>query len=374
MSKALPEVVANILTLEGGITVHSDEGTLEYLLPSAISERLRVPEYGKIVFSYDSSGDAIIPGHYNSELFRSLEKLLWEKGKISSAVCVPVTPSVEKMARVVSSSIGFSNATFRHGMIKQGIIPYALFLSKYMALSDDKKEGLCAVLINRLNLSSVFLSEDMLSRVIDSLEPFQGNAAGNNEITPQIIQSAYSASALMIKEELKDFTKSLERRLNRDMARVNEYYGALKQETKKIMENAQRDFDQDKIKKLSDKLEAIETEQKWKVRDISSKYVLRIDIEPFLIIAIKTQSALFGIDIKRRDKTRAFILTYNSFFKRLDPLPCEACFCPRDYYYVCDEHLHIVCGECFKPCFACGKKYCAACCKNTCPKCNAKQY
>lgn len=372
MNKTLPEVISNILTLYGAIVSPADGGELDYLAPKEISEKLGIPEYGKIGFSQDLTGVETIPGYYVSELFRSIEKLFFAKTKFSAAAAPPFIPNEEKLLKVVPSAISFSNATFRIQSIKQGKIPYVLVFFKYQALSDDKKEGLCAVLVNILTASTIPINEDTLYYIMNNMEDFEADAACIQAAATGIIRPAYLAASSVVKEKLKDFTKSLERRLNRDIKRVYEYYGTLKKETEKYMEKIERKIDNDEIKKARDKLIAIEAEQKWKIQDLVSKYVLKISLEPLLMIHIETQSTILGIDIKRRDAVRAFPLAYNSFLKRLDPLPCEACFYPQGAYYVCDEHLHLVCARCFKVCAYCGKKYCAACFKGGCPKCGKR--
>ncbi len=372
MNKALPEALSDILTFYGALVSQKEEGYLEYVAPREISKKLRIPEYGRIGFESGSSDVGIIPGYYDSELFQSLKKVLLQERKMSVAAAGHFVPNTEKVIKTVSSSVGFFNATFRITTVEQGKIPYILVYFKYQALSDDTKEGLCPILINALTASTVLLSEDTAYNIIDTLKDAETAVSGNDETTVRILQSAYAASAVAIKEKLSDFTKSLERRLNRDIKRVYEYYGTLKKETRILIGKAGRNLKEDEMKRIAGKLEAIEAEQKWKIRDLVSKYVLKVDLEPVTCIRIETQSSIVGIDIKRRDQTRAFPLTYNTFLKRLDALPCEACFYPRSGYYVCDVCLHIICADCFKTCPDCGKRYCSACFTKGCPKCLKK--
>jgi len=371
MSKPLPEVIANILTSYGAIVSNADSETLEYIAPKELSEIFRVPEYGKIGFAQDSSNPEIIQGYYDSALFKSIKKFLLEKGKIGLSSAPAFTPNAKKLSQGLSAAIGFSNATFRMKTPEQGKIPYALIFFKYSALSDDKKEGLCAILINESNRSTTLLNENLTYNILNAVADVKTEDLPKNEMNEEIIQSAHCAATIAIKKNLKDFTKSLERRLNRDIKRVYAYYETLKTETKKLIKKAEKNPKEDAIKKLSDKLEAIDAEQRWKVKDLISKYILKIDIDLVSIIRIETQSTLFWIDIKRRNGIRSFALTYNSLLKRIDPLPCEACFYPQGYYYVCDTHLHIICADCFKICPHCGKKYCSVCFPKSCPKCKS---
>ncbi len=376
MNKTLPEILADILTLYGAIVSNGeDENGLEYLASKELAEQLRIPEYGKIGFSPDlpGGGGEIIPGHYDSELFRSLESFLGKKGKVCSVAVPPFFPNTEKTSRVIASSIGFSNATFRLQSTEQGRIPYILIVFKFVGLSDDKKEGLCAVMVNALTLSTRIINEDQAEEILRVLQDYKSEAVpGGPDIKMDILRAAHSAAAVAVEEKLNDFTKSLERRLNRDITRVYGYYETLKGETIKLIEKAGKNSDAEEIKKKSGKLDAIELEKKWKIKDLVSKYTLLIDIKPVCVTRIETRSTLFWININRRNETRPFPLTYNSLLKQLDTLPCEACFYPKGSYSVCDARLHIVSGDCFKACPQCQKKYCGACYRNGCPKCCAE--
>ena len=126
---------------------------------------------------------------------------------------------------------------------------------------------------------------------------------------------------------LKDFVRSLERRLNRDTRRVYEYYETLKKETELAIWEKARTHTEDKtikddaLERLRTKLDAIESERNWKMQDLISRYALSIQIEPVSAIWIETPVSLFLINIKRRLASRQFPVTYNPLIRHLDPLP-----------------------------------------------------
>ena len=177
---------------------------------------------------------------------------------------------------------------------------------------------------------------------------------------------------------LKDFVRSLERRLNRDTRRVYEYYETLKKETELAIWKKTRTHTEDKtikddaIERLRTKHDAIESERNWKIQDLISRYALSIQIEPVYAIRIETPVSLYLINIKRRLASRQFPVTYNPLTRHLDPLPCESCFHPKGACYICDDRLHIVCAGCFSTCPDCSKQYCHVC-NSACPKCRKAQ-
>ena len=399
MDKTLPEVITDILTHNNGIVEHKEDGNLEALTPPDVSKTLGIPELARLRFSYDETADEAIYASYDSDFFNSMAKLVTDKGKLSITRYNSSTPSAEKLSRTISEKIKFNNATFRLDKTEEKNISYLLCYFKYLALSDERQEGVMPILINEQNLSTASFKYDItgLNEATEELKDIE-----RCEIR-KVFQSAYSACTCMVKEKLKDFINSLEKRLNRDVRRVYEYYETLKDETKKTIKKkvltgesnnmkTPKEIEQlssesdnlikkqmqdrtargDGIGKLLSKLDAIEAEREWKVKDLIAKYALNIRIEPVSAIRIETQSILSWINIKRRLSSRLFPVCFNPVTRQIDALPCESCFTPQKSYYICDDKLHIICADCFTVCNNCKKQYCKAC-YNMCPKCRKKR-
>lgn len=371
MNKSLSEVISDILSYNGALVEETDDGCLEVLCPDSLSSTLGVNEHAILCFSYDKTERDVIYASYDSELFKAVAGLLRDKGEFSVASFKSSLPNTEKLLKVLHEKIALNNATFRLENTEIKDVSYLLCYFKYIAISDEKQEGIIQVLINELNLSTTPL-ENGVVELEDAAEELKDV---DRHDFKTVLQSSYSAGIGIAKERLKNFIKSLERRLNRDIRRVHEYYETLKNEAiiaikKKAISTEDRTIKGEEIDKLlKKKVNAIETECRWKVQDLITKYSLNIQIEPVSIIRIETQSPVFWINIKRRLATRSFPITYNPITRRLDSFPCESCFYPQGTYYICDDSLHIICGYCFKTCLHCGKQYCKACHKNICPKC-----
>jgi hypothetical protein len=410
MDRTLPEVIADILTYNDGIVEQEKNGVLDVITPPDVSNALSIPEFIRLRFSYDETSDETIYASYDSDFFTSVAKLLEGKGKLSIARHESSIPNVEKLSKTISEKIKFYNATSRLDKTETKNVSYLLCFFKYVALSDERQEGVISILINEQNLSTASFKHDIteLNEVAEELKDIE-----RYEIK-KVFLSAYSACTCMIKENLKDFINSLERRLNRDIKRVYEYYETLKEETKKAIKkkalaseagNLLRDIEvnntsepnnvqieekinqsiterdnliekqiQDRtingegVNKLFNKLDAIETERKWKVQDLVAKYALNIQIEPVSAIRIETQTILSLINIKRRLSSRLFPIYFNPIIRQIDALPCESCFRPQKPYYICDDKLHVICTNCFMICNNCKKQYCKVC-YDMCPKC-----
>lgn len=371
MTRPLPEVLADILTIEGALLERTTDGGLEFVAPPILSKILGIPEHGKLSFTYDAFDEIAISATYESEFFRSIDKLFSGRAKMATAIYSSQLPHIEKISKWVFEKIALSNATFRFQKVETRKIAYTLIFFKYVALSDEKREGIVSLLVNKQNLSTFALPVN-LATFLDELKEPEEILARSEEVS-KTLQAGFSAVSLMLREEFEPFIKSLERRLNRDIKRVFEYYEILKVEIQKAFEKKERGSSEDQNgegkKILAGKLDAIEGEKRHKIQDLVSKYALNVRIEPVSIIEIKTESLVYWMEIKRRLSSRAFPLAYNPLLKKVDSLPCESCFYPRGTYYICDEKLHILCAACFRKCPECGREYCPACHPKGCPRC-----
>jgi hypothetical protein len=382
MNKTLPDVIADVLTYHGAVVEKTAEDCLEVVVPPEIAPILNVSEYVRLSFPYGGTCEYAVSATFDSKFFGSLGKLFANVGKFASVHLEPSLPNIEKTARIVNERLVFQNAVFRPDRVEISDISYLLVCLKYTALSDEKHEGIVPVLINGLNLSTTPL-ESAFGQVLENLRELDSSADKEqyvenhirknpaltlgSEALAKTFHAACAAGIKIVLERQQEFIKSLNRRLNRDVKRVFEYYGALKGEIDRKREGVEGS--DGKTDALINKLNAIEAERKGKIQDLIAKYALNIRIEPLTAVAIETRGPLFWITIKRRLAARRFPVTYNTVVRGLDALPCESCFHPRGGYCVCDDKLHIVCSECFTPCPSCGRQYCKACHKDRCPKC-----
>lgn len=385
MTTTIPDFLANILEYRGSIIERMEDGALEAIVSKETSQIVNIPEHARFCFSYNAQRENSIYASYDSELFKSMISLLGDKGMFSRATFETIFPNVRKISKTIENKVFFNNAVFRMGEMETRKTSYLFIWFKYTALSDERHKGITSVLINQETLSTVN-PENGLDAIWVEIK--KSDKEMEISESPKIFQAAYAAAVGNIKIRLEDFVKSLERRLNREIQRVCEYYETLEEETmtaikRKITCDGQdmnaidrqikdRTVKVEGMDKFFLKLDAIEIERKWKVNDLLAKYSLSLKIDPVSAISIVTDVPVFWISLKRRLSSRDFPVMYNTLIRQLDPLPCESCFNPWHGYFVCDEKTHIVCGNCFNACAHCGKAYCRACHEKMCPKCKAK--
>ena len=107
LNKTLSQTLTGILTHYGMVLSQMDENTFEYLAPPDLAGALHLPEYGKLGVSYQTTGQDIVPALHDSELFKSIEKFLTDKGKIAKAVYPAVTVNPAKLSKIIFQTTDF---------------------------------------------------------------------------------------------------------------------------------------------------------------------------------------------------------------------------------------------------------------------------
>ncbi|MBU4338810.1 hypothetical protein KKB43_01415 [Patescibacteria group bacterium] len=346
-----------------GAIAEEKNGALEAVFPADLAKTLKTDEYSDIVFSPDEKNGELMS--FDSDLFKKLPKVFNEKGKFSAIKVPSPHIHIDKLKKRITDKIIFQNAVFSAGENEEKAISYLLAFFKFTAFSDERREGVMSILLNEFNLSSARFGLEQLDDLTEIFErPLKNTKKMDNE---KILNALCAAPKAIAREELEDFIQSANRRLNRDTKRIHEYYRTLIAETLQFIEK--KSLGQKEKANSLNKIQAIETELRWKTDDLITKYNIDIRIDPISFIRIETVAPIFWLTIKRRKLTRLFPLTYNPLLKNFDNLPCESCFNPGNIHWVCDDKAHIICDKCFKTCPKCAKNYCGACHKNRCPKC-----
>lgn len=366
----LPEFIAAILTSRGAMVEKAGEEDLDVIASMELVNLLGVPEYHRLSFAGENEGKNALSASYDSDYFRSLEGLFADSGRRSTVVLETPALRPERIAETLADHLPLVNAAFRLEGTEQRAISYFLIYFRFTALSDDRRDGMFSVLVNPLNASTAFLKdglEDLSGRIRPLAEEEEIDAAEMRKI----LGWGHKAGVGMVREILTDFIRSAERRLNRDVKRVYEYYETLREEIdRRARKKAARgegadipaeDVAAEELEALRRKREAVEAEREWKIRDLIAKYALGIKLDPLCIIRIQATAPVFLIHIKRRLASRSFSVTYNPLLKRIDALPCESCFHPTGAYTICDDKLHIVCGGCMAPASRSGRPHCPVC-------------
>jgi hypothetical protein len=246
---------------------------------------------------------------------------------------------------------------------------YLILLFRYTAFSDEERDGLLMLGVNLTNGAAI---EEPSANDL-----FRAAALPDNRqrVFPPVKELPRSWSndrfniwikrALpeRLNQHLAPFVRGLQRRLDRDLARIHDYYSDL------LRESVLRDQKRDGKASGRLRLEAIDREYRVKVEDLRQKYNVRVDVAVSQSLELIMPVQRFELLIKRRKARRQLQLDWNPLLRRLDLPPCESTFTMDAARMVCDDRLHVVSPAAHGPCANCHRAYCRACHPGKCPKC-----
>jgi len=266
--------------------------------------------------------------------------------------------------RDIERAIALQNAVLRSHRQEPATVPYLIVHCKYTALSDERREGMVSLAVDERTLNVV----EGLSELVPEL-PLTTELP--NDVHRADFEQAYAracgAAQSLIQDVLADFIKSTNRRLNRDVQRVTEYYGTIQREIeanirKKNLTPEGREREQSRIR-------ATEIELERKIGDLQAKYDLTVQVEVVGALRLFMPVMLVSLTVLRRKWTVPVELTWNPLLRELERSTCVGCFHPSRKIFICDEQRHAVCPECFTPCPGCQHPWCRACAPRGCPHC-----
>jgi hypothetical protein len=362
MPNQLIDTVAEILELSGAAVEKNGE-RLEALLPPDVSKTLQTSEQATLYFNPEhaqADGELVT---FQSDFVDRLFALLQTSGNYANLSLKDLylkqgaKGAAEQRFTVLNGLRRALDANARH-------LSYAQFNFKYTAVSDEKKEGLVTAVVNEHTLADASLIATQLNWV-ESVEQFH-----QTDFPQEPFEKVYAAACRVVEpiihQQLAEFHKSLNRRLQRDIHRLTEYYGSLTAEIRRKIER--RHLEGREREDEESRIRATEMEMERKITDQREKYALKIHVEPINVLRLFMPAMVVGFEIRFRKAARELPLVWNPLTKDFESVPCQSCSAGLYGFNVCEEKLHVICTDCFK-CAGCGRTVCHACHPRKCPKC-----
>jgi len=250
-------------------------------------------------------------------------------------------------------------------------------LFRVTAFSDEKRDGIVKLGFNLANGSALdAFVDDLLSHAIETAgmndAPPPSPAQLPPDWTPAQLKSRVArALPERIEAHLAPFLKGMQRRLDRDLRRVHDYFNDLRTESLLRLRKHPAAETENTRERL--RLEAIAREYGAKVADLQQKYALRVDVAWSQTLEVVMPVQRVEILIRRRKGERRITLDWNPLARKLDIPPCEYSYTQSPVRLACDDRLHLTCPAAQAPCADCAKAYCRACHPLQCPKCRRKE-
>ena len=219
---------------------------------------------------------------------------------------------------------------------------YLLLNCKYLAQSDEQKEGRFDLTVN-LDTGALVPGMNADFTGIDKEFRKTGTIDISENMQTRLNRLVQTYGKAAVDQETDAFKNSMNRRFVRDAKSLDDYYHALAQEMAASLEraNVSEALKTDRKEKIA----MIPEELAAKKKDLLNKYQIRITLYLAGAMMVKTPAVklLFTASVGRNRKTLSLI--YNPVTKRIDPLVCESCH-QSMYQVAFGNDLCTLCLEC----------------------------
>lgn len=341
--------VCRFLENRGAIIEKTTNG-FNVLLPDHLSKLLQTPEF--IQIEADPSSESIYSVNYGSLL---LEKTVNEACESPPLIACHLHFDYLKSQgfdKLIRNQFTFHGAVGKVESFAEVRAEYLLLTCRYLAQSDEQKEGLIKLIFNLETGARITDMEQNIGLAVSKFQSKEKSVTWGDGKIKKIIEWVECNIKEDLAEEIAAFQDSMNRRLHRDVASLEEYYSALEQEMKASLERP--GLSAQLIQERQEKIGLLPDELDRKTDDLLKKYSIRINIKLSGAMLIHTPAVkvLYRLSVGR--KQHRLSMTYNPANKFLDPQVCQSCGVSTFSVYFC-PHLHLLCPNCKEQCPVCKK-------------------
>jgi hypothetical protein len=339
--------VCRFLENRGAIVEKSTKG-FNVLLPNHLSKLLQTPEF--IQIDADPSSESAYSVNYGSAL---LEKIVNEVCELPPLIAIHLDFDYLKSQgfdKLIRNQFTFHGSVGKVESLAEVRTEYLLFTCKYLAQSDEQKEGLIKLIFNLETGARIADMEPNIGLAISEFQSEEKPVGWGDETIKKLIEWVERHIKEDLAEEIAPFRDSMNRRLRRDASSLEEYYSALKQEMTASLERP--GLSAQGIQERQEKIDQLPDELARKTDDLFKKYSIRINIKLCGAMLIHTPAVkvLYRASVGRKQQRLSMI--YNPANKCLDPLVCRSCGVSTFSVHFC-QSLHLLCPNCSAKCLVC---------------------
>jgi hypothetical protein len=225
--------------------------------------------------------------------------------------------------QLIGTDVRFSAGQVRITGRAEARTTYMVLVCHYLALSDERKEGLVQV---GLQESSGALVMDLVDRWQEAHPDFfpLGKVPAHFPVHLQdTVAAGMRHAQALAREELVPFLSSMQRRLQRDVSNTRDYYQALcgEMEASAGHPNLTEEQRRERLAKLAD----LPREMERKIEDLEEKYQVRVTVTGCAAYRLLVDVAQLLVELKLGKISRSLRLIWNPLTRHLDPLVCDGC-------------------------------------------------
>ena len=377
--ETLRDFVAELLESQGAAIETLEPDGLEVLAPAMLRNAMGWPELARLGFSAELPDQAMRIGLEGDWLDR-FGGLLGENGRWAERqVTLADTPTLGNPERLLDHAIELPNAVCRFHRVEATWTRCLILTFRYIALSDEKREGLVWL---AFNLGTGAVLDEVLTRLRAALADDDDWRVPEPEVVRRAAGSAWDSALLALRlrsllddrlrRELEPFLRAMHRRLDRDRTRIHAYHDDLRSASlKRLAALAGRDGEKADADRRRESLRvaAIEREDRAKLDDLRHNYALRVSAEWVQALELFVPVQRMEVVIRRRKGERLIQFDWHPSARLAEAPPCDWGLGLGRVRLVCDEKLHLTEPAGQAPCVACGKASCRACHPASCPRC-----
>lgn len=348
-------------------------GVYEVLLPDDLAARLGVDSYLRLSFGADGETDALRLSVNHPLVEAIAEETLQEAGH---ALVFINHVRLDKRGLFEQANRGFSfaNARLSPAPANEGIALHHYLRCNFKAtlLTDEKQEQMVTVV---MDVQGGYAVRD--PTLLERLRAFETKPAfphlpvapprwhtNPDPFAPPVLQAllerAQKAAVAALTDRLAGLQTRLQRLLELDHARIEDYYAALEHDLRQRM--ARLDPQEDERRRtLEAKIAMLQTERAAKLDDARQRYQLRVAMELVNTLVIVQPKVVLPVHIGNRRVTVTRTVVWDPLMHRLEPLPCDVCGEPDTGFHLCTNG-HLAHRDCLAPqCVECNRVYCRLC-------------
>ena len=362
IDRALPiQDFTGDLLRHAGALVAPDEGGLEVVADRALSTRLGMSEFQRLVFTPDEAGPAgTLLVDYDSSIFEKMGGLVDQVGRVAvvkpPAVTLQSIDPVAELSRVLT----LQNVVVRGADVTRAETMYFWFAFEYDLLADERTGGLIHVWVNPATRSIPRMAAWVDPNDLE--DDLSGVTAGALRL-PWVLAEAVVSVAL--DPAIAGFLDALGRRRDRDLRRLREYHVEIDQTIRRKIERTAPGTETWRRERA--RLDATARSYQARLIDVRDRYRVRAHVKPIQVLACTLPIQRVTARLMRRNKSADVAFAWNGVDRRIEVRCCEGCHRPLSRAWLCDEQVHVLCDSCLGPCARCGKLYCRAC-HRQCPR------
>jgi len=365
---SLEELVLGYCRQVGGLVEPPAYGVYEVLLPDDVAARFGIGAHQRFAFSSDMGKATSL--HYGHTLVETIVEELRLRTANGRFFINNIRLEKPKLYEVIEKAISLPNAKMfpiPSTALQAQLHHYVRFNFKVSLIADEKRELILPLWMDLQGGYAVKSADIERVAILDMENRFPNIESAALYWLDELPLSSKTFFALLerarlsVAYELGDTLSTLQKRLQRllelDRARLNDYYDDLRKDAERRLQKVE----DDRRLALEAKLKAIANERQSKLEDVEQKYHLRVQLELLNLAVVAQPKVDLNVEIRKRTAKVKRRVTWDPLLHVVEGLVCDVCGRPGNSILLC-ENGHLAHAECLAPqCVECKRSFCQKC-------------